>query len=336
MQSLIREPFYHAWTFFLFTKSDIKTTLIPIVRRVDTFVQPASTSHEFIPLTMSLNMNLQSIFAFASAPIASASRIPHVVFWVWLHLLQFDVSNQLMDPDEDKHNKPDRPLPANRISYEHATILRWVLVPLCWILSAAYSPSVLCASVALVAFTVIYDELHAHSSHFAVRNLVNAAGFASFETGSTLIAGMYMAHHSGVILAGPNVLLIGNDASQVTSTMILAVSLSAGIFATTIQAQDFKDVRGDSLIGRKTLPIVLPSLARPTLSIALLAWSLSLSYIWRLDVITASALIMLSCIVGSRFVFIQDEKRDQISFYWYNVRLTFYFVVDNRSRRVLC
>lgn len=273
----------------------------------------------------------------ASAPIHSASHIPHVVFWVWLHLLQFDISNQLMDPEEDKHNKPDRPLPAKRISYRNATIMRWVLVPLCWGISAQYSPYVLCASVALVAFTVIYDELHAHSGHFVVRNVVNAAGFASFELGSTLISGTYIVQipncrmvmdlfYQKVVpyrAGSDDVCLAGSDPYRLTSTMLLAISISAGIFATTIQAQDFKDIRGDSLIGRKTLPIVFPSVARPTLSIALLAWSLSLTHIWRLDFATACALIALSCFVGVRFVFLQGEKVDQISFYWYNVCLSF-------------
>lgn len=131
-----------------------------------------------------------------------------------------------------------------------------------------------------------------------------------------------MTYLCNVLMTGPTTISTGKDTSQLTATMILAVSLSAGIFATTIQAQDFKDVRGDYLIGRKTLPIVLPSLARPTLSFALFAWSLSLSYIWRLDVLTSYALIMLSCIVGARFVVLHGEKQDQVSFYWYNVRLT--------------
>lgn len=240
-----------------------------------------------------------------------------------------------MDPDEDNHNKPDRPLPAKRISYRNATIMRWALVPLCWGLSALYSSYVLCASVALVAFTVIYDELHAHSGHFAVRNVVNAAGFASFELGSTLISGTYIVQilscrmimalfYQNIVRyrAASDDYLAGSDPSRFTSTMLLAISISAGIFATTIQAQDFKDIRGDSLIGRKTLPIVLPSVARPTLLVALLVWSLSLTHIWRLDFTTACTLIALSCFVGVRFVFLQGEKDDQISFYWYNVSLS--------------
>ena len=121
------------------------------------------------------------------------SRLPHVIFWVWLHLLQFDISNQTMDPDEDKMNKSDRPLPAKRMTLGYALIFRWLLVPVCFGLSALYSAQTFYASVALVTLTIIYDELHAHKGHWIVRNTINALGFASFETGATLVAGK---HHT--------------------------------------------------------------------------------------------------------------------------------------------
>ena len=44
------------------------------------------------------------------------------------------------------------------------------------------------ASIALVALTILYDELGAHRGHWFVRNAVNAAGFTSFEIGAALIA----------------------------------------------------------------------------------------------------------------------------------------------------
>ena len=87
-------------------------------------------------------------------------------------------------------NKKDRPLPAGRITKQNADILRWLLVPACIGLSALYSKEVVYASIALCLFTWIYNELHAHAGHWIVRNLVNALGFASFEAGSSLIAGM--------------------------------------------------------------------------------------------------------------------------------------------------
>lgn len=128
----------------------------------------------------------------AAAPICSITRLPHIIWWIWLHLLQFDVSNQTLDPEEDALNKSDRPLPSKRITFQNALRLRWTLIPTCWAVSALYSTQTFYASVSLVVFTVIYNELSAHAGHWLVRNTVNAAGFASFEAGATLIAGMFM------------------------------------------------------------------------------------------------------------------------------------------------
>ena len=107
-----------------------------------------------------------------------------------------------MDPDEDEMNKRDRPLPAKRITLQQALFFRWLLVPICWAWSAWYSVETLYASIALVALTVIYDELGAHRGHWIVRNLVNALGFCSFETGATLVAGASPYLNCGIIEGG--------------------------------------------------------------------------------------------------------------------------------------
>ncbi|KAH8108268.1 UbiA prenyltransferase family [Phellopilus nigrolimitatus] len=264
---------YHAWTLFLFTKSDIKTTLIPI-----------------------------TCLAAASAPLASFSRLPPTVFWIWFQLLQFDVSNQTLAPEEDMYNKSYRPLPAKRISLRTALVLRWVLPLLCFAWSASYSKEVLCASIANCALTYIYDEMGFAAGHWASRNIVNAMGFASFEIGACLIA--------------------GNNMHTLDSISLLSVLCSAGIFATTIQAQDFKDIAGDALVGRRTLPLVYPSIARPTLMLALAAWSIGLSKVWGLNKESALAFNLLGVAVGGRFIAKNTMKSDQRSFYLYNVWLS--------------
>ncbi len=116
------------------------------------------------------------------------TRLPHVVMWIWIHLLQFDVANQIMDENEDALNKNYRPLPSRRVTMKTAVFIRWILVPVCCALSFAYSFEVLYASMLLISLTILYNELAAHAGNFVVRNVVNAAGFASFELGSTLIA----------------------------------------------------------------------------------------------------------------------------------------------------
>ncbi|KAJ7615482.1 UbiA prenyltransferase family-domain-containing protein [Roridomyces roridus] len=251
-------PFAGAlYTLYLFTKSDIKTTVIPI-----------------------------TFLASASAPLASISRLPHITFWIWLHLLQFDVSNQTMDPEEDAMNKQDRPLPSKRMTLEQAIILRWILVPLCFAWSLCYSVETLYASIAL--------------RHWFIRNAVNAAGFAAFEVGATLVAGY--------------------TASRLDHIAVISVAISGGIFATTIHAQDFKDVDGDRAIGRRTIPIVLPSIARWTVIIPLTLWSLGLAFVWELDLIAALVFVSLAISVGTQYLRSTSVRGDQVGFYWYNVR----------------
>ncbi|KAK7014388.1 UbiA prenyltransferase family [Favolaschia claudopus] len=272
-KAAVSETAYTAYTLFLFTKSDIKTTLIPI-----------------------------TFLAAASAPLASLSRLPHVIFWIWLHLLQFDVSNQTLDPEEDAMNKQDRPLPSRRISLSQAILLRWLLIPACALLSICYSVETLYSSFALVLFTLIYNEWRAHSGHWLLRNTVNAAGFASFEFGATLTA--------------------ARDPSKLDGIAILSIAISAGIFLTTIHAQDFKDEEGDRAIGRRTIPIVLPTIARYTVIVPLTIWSAGLSLVWKLGIIETAAFIMLALSVGAQYLASSTVKADQVSFYWYNVWLS--------------
>ncbi|VDC04846.1 unnamed protein product [Peniophora sp. CBMAI 1063] len=234
LSDMIRALARPLYTLLLFTKSDIKTTVIPVTS-----------------------------LAAAGAPLAAPGRIIHVIFWIWLHVLQFDVSNQTMDPEEDAQNKRDRPLPAGRITLANALLLRWLLVPICFSISVLYSTQTFHASVALVALTIIYNELAAHRMHWAIRNAVNALGFASFEVGATLVA--------------------GTDPTRLDSVGMHSVLISAGIFASTIHAQDFKDTEGDRAIGRQTIPIMLPAYARLTVIIPLFLWSSGLSVFWQLN-----------------------------------------------------
>ena len=155
---------------------------------------PSSPSYVYIHFFCSFRSHfchfVKSLFACAAAPLASLDRLPHVVFWVWFHLLHFNLSNQTLKPEEDEYNKPDRPLPAKRLSWETAKKLRWASVPCCFALSACYSLETLYASIVLCGLTIVYDELGYASGHWFTRNFLNGVGFASFDVGSMLVAGM--------------------------------------------------------------------------------------------------------------------------------------------------
>ncbi|KAJ7824808.1 hypothetical protein B0H14DRAFT_3727535 [Mycena olivaceomarginata] len=221
---------YHVNTLWLFTKSDFMTTMIPI-----------------------------SIFAIVAAPLTSIHNIPHLVFWLWFHLLGFNTSNQT----------------ASRITLRNAIILRWTLMPMCWALSLAYSKETMFASMALSVFTLMYNELRGSGAHFVFRYALNGLGFAAFEAGTTLVASPC---NFSTFTTTADTMLGG-----------LAIALSASIFATTIYAQ----VVGDSLINRDTIPLRFGSSSRTALLLGVVAWSIGLSWIWDVDPYSAVAFTAL-------------------------------------------
>ncbi|PCH35470.1 hypothetical protein WOLCODRAFT_80926 [Wolfiporia cocos MD-104 SS10] len=149
---------YHLYTPFLFTKSDIKTTLVPV-----------------------------TFFALAASHRVAVEHIPHAILWLWLHLLHFNVANQAARPEEDQHNKAWRPIPSGRMTSKNAMILRWLLVPVYWAISWLYGYQTLAVSIAFVALTVAYNELSIDGGHWIGRNVLNALGTAAFEIGTTLL-----------------------------------------------------------------------------------------------------------------------------------------------------
>ena len=96
---------------------------------------------------------------------------------------------------------------------------------------------------------------------------------------------------------------------------------SAGIVASTIHALDFKDTEGDRQVGRQTLPILYPTIARPSLMFILIIWSAELSTLWRLGAASSIAFNALALTVGMRFVSLTSIKSDQRSSYMYTVSI---------------
>lgn len=133
----------------------------------------------------------QIILGLVAAPVSSFSSVFHSAFWLWLHLLQFDVANQIYGLAEDALNKAYRPLPAGRITLQNATTLRWSLFPLCTLVSALYSKQTLCASTLFSLLTFVYNELHTDAGNWLLRNAMNGIGLATLEWGTILLAGAH-------------------------------------------------------------------------------------------------------------------------------------------------
>ena len=125
-----------------------------------------------------------------TAPTYKHSSLLHSVLWLWVHTLQLGLANQTLPYalSEDRVNHPHRPLPTSRITVRQARTLRWMIVPLCLLLSAAYGPRTLLTSFGVSLFMLAYNECGGAHGHWLVRNALNAIGYALAEVGATLVA----------------------------------------------------------------------------------------------------------------------------------------------------
>jgi len=124
----------------------------------------------------------------ATAPHPQLACIPDTILWIWTHLLKHAISNQIQDPEEDKRNKPDRPLPAGRITVRNAAYVRWLLVPITLVLSAKYGKVTLASAVCAEALSIWYNHFGGDKGWLS-KNLLTAAGYFSMEVGAISVAG---------------------------------------------------------------------------------------------------------------------------------------------------
>jgi len=260
---------YHLYTVFLFFKNDILTAIIPM-----------------------------TLFSIASAPLYSPAHIFPTILWIFLHLLQFDIANQIKGVEEDKANKPDRPIAAGRITVHDATILRWIMVPLCLAYSSLFSIQLVFSSLELQMLLYWYNEMNG-DSHWLSKNAILALMYGCSGLGGTLVA--------------------SRDASRVSESGKLAVQIITAVFSSTVHCQDFKDEGGDRLIGRCTVPIKFPLGSRLAAGLGIPMWSFLLCCIWDIDWFCTLTFFAYGCVVGARFWFLRTRDSDMLSCKYYSV-----------------
>ena len=85
--------------------------------------------------------------------------------------------------------------------------------------------------------------------------------------------------------------------------------------------QDFEDIGGDRVAGRRTLPIVAPEGSRIYTLFVLPLTSLALAYFWSLGYLCSVLFVSMGCGIGLRCFLVRDEAGDKITYRLYNVRI---------------
>jgi 4-hydroxybenzoate polyprenyltransferase len=146
-----------------------------------------------------------------------------------LYVFTFAVSNQLIGLEEDRRNKPDRPLPAGMITLRGA-FARW--------------------AIAMVLFPALGAVLGI--AHWALLwqlcfCLYNFGGFARHWATKSLIMGLGLIAQ---LAAAWNVI---GPLPDLAWRWIGGLAVIALVFC---NIQDLRDVAGDGALGRRTLPII--------------------------------------------------------------------------------
>lgn len=174
-----------------------------------------------------------SIGAMRTAHLAPASilyRFLFLVIWLTLYVYFFDLSNQITGVDEDRINKPDRPIPSGKVTLYGAKV-RWALALTAFLSISVYESTLLPEAICWVA-TTAFLSLTPGGSHWFGKNCV------------ALTAGTWS-------LLSASWRSISPTTPQI-DCLIFSLAVWAGMVA---QIADLRDIKGDTLIGRKTLPL---------------------------------------------------------------------------------
>ncbi|KAF8223606.1 hypothetical protein L208DRAFT_1411645 [Tricholoma matsutake] len=242
---------FHLKTAYLFIRSDIKTILFPV-----------------------------SGFAFMVSKGIWTTRLILVPVWVLTHLFLIDIDNQSLSVDEDKLNKPWRPLPSGHLTISAAKFLSKALNVICLLVSCLLGGrELMIPTVVFCSLVYLYDHLLLNS-HYIWKNIINGLGY---EMGATMVL-------IGSLPRKPN--------------MILALVLSWAIICTTVHVQDLADIEGDQKMGRRTTAIHLrENVTRVSIVVFL-----------------AKVHTFLGIFLGARIFFLHQKVSDEMSFHIYNVK----------------
>ncbi|MCJ1456492.1 hypothetical protein MMC28_006853 [Mycoblastus sanguinarius] len=244
-----------------------------------------------------------------SQTLATLSQTPQVVFWVWIHLLFFNIQNhgQPGAAEEDDLNKPWRPIPSGRLTSTDAKYLLlalYIIVPV-----LGLSKHTLPQSLGLILFGSMYNLFGGADKNFFIRNLLNATGISCFCSGATIIAS-----------TGTHVSL--------NSTAYMWFLVIAIVIFTTMQVQDMEDQAGDGQRQRYTLPLVLgDGPARWTIAVPVVFWSFVCPFFFDLGAIGFVVPVLAGTVVAFRTVTVRTLVGDKQSFRIWNLWMVILFLL---------
>lgn len=199
-------------------------------------IQELYLSYRFVWRDLSATVIPNLILAIAAIKVSNdhsataiLSALGRTLIYFWFYIYAFCLANQLAGVDEDRSNKPDRPIPAGLVSYDGAQ-LRFALVMVIFPI-VGWSFGILKWTV-LWQICILLHNFYGFAKHWFTKNMI------------IMPVGL-------VALMAPAWELV-MPMNAIVWRWIIVLSI---MLALTIHLQDLRDVQGDRLIHRKTLPL---------------------------------------------------------------------------------
>ena len=167
---------------------------------------------------------------------SSASDCVSAVLWALIYffhyIYSFNLSNQYTGAEEDKINKPDRPIPSGLVTVEGARF-RWYIITVSYLVVGVAIGNVW-SSLLWILNYLVYHHCGLSEHWFTKNSIFLPVGCVVMEWAAwTIVTGSIWMDQKSVLFFG-------------------LVTLYGG---TQGYLQDFRDVKGDMKVRRKTMPV---------------------------------------------------------------------------------
>lgn len=287
---------FHAYSIWLFTRSDLKTIVGPAT--AFGLANALAASSYGLPPAIIQSRTLSSL----------SVRALTVAFKVWINLLPSVIGNQRQPSAiaEDAINKPWRTLPSGRLTPEQAKKVMLVTYPMAALTS--YLVGGHRQSMMLLILAIWYNDLGGADCHPIIRNMINASGYLCFTSGAMETA-------------------LGYSLPPARSLVRWFLIVGAVTFS-TIQTQDMHDQNGDRLRGRRTLPLEIGDApTRWITAIMVSFWSWGCPLFWSVPKLYYTPTLLCGTVLVFRTLTRRSVSDDKFTFKVWNLWMVFVFLL---------
>lgn len=216
-------------------------------------------------------------------------RAPYVLLFNFYSLLIFDLANQRSPEsvEEDRINKPWRPIPSGRITSEQTRTATLFTAPLA--LGCNYLLGIWSEGLMVQVLSYYYNELKGGDGMF--RDVIIAISYGLANRTSLQLA---ISPHNAISRQG-------HIWTGVISLVII----------TTMHIQDLKDQKGDRKLGRRTMPLVFGDQpCRVAIAFFIPFWSYVAVAFWKLSLVAACVPCILGGYIAARVLLKREQPQD--------------------------